>query len=177
MKNNQSRILLSILVLGSCVFSNLPAQTGPKHMIRDKIDWSSFLSRHDMVWKLPPTFPEDAGILGNGMLGMNIFKELATTEHPSKDSKISTSNRVMRFAVDRRDVYDRRDLSWGWTSYSRPRIHVGDFQLYTTGKITSFNMRQDLYNAELRGNIQTDKGEIRFRAFTVSEIFGKITFS
>ena len=134
-------------------------------MIEDRIDWASFLNRHDLVWKLPPTTADDAGMLGNGMLGMNVFKELATTEHPSKDKKISGSNKVIRFAVDRRDVYDRRDLSWGWTSYSRPRIHVGDFQLHTTGKITGFEMRQDLYNAELRGKILTEKGEIRFRSF------------
>ncbi len=165
MKYIKSSILLGVLFLAICSFSTVIAQIGQKNMIRDKVDWTSFLSRHDMVWKLPPTSPEDAGILGNGLLGMNVFKELATTKHPSKDNKISTSNRVIRFAVDRRDVYDRRDLSWGWTSYSRPRIHVGDFQLHTTGQITGFSMRQDLYNAELRGNILTDKGEIRFRAF------------
>lgn len=165
MKYYKSSFHLSILLLVICSFNPAPVQNDQKNIIRDKIDWASFLSRHDMVWKLPPTSPEDAGILGNGLLGMNVFKELATTEHPSKDDKISTSNRVIRFAVDRRDVYDRRDLSWGWTSYSRPRIHVGDFQLYTTGQITGFNMRQDLYNAELRGNILTEAGEIRFRAF------------
>ena len=139
MKFNKSFFLLSVLLISLCSCNHVFAQIEQKKVIKDKIDWASFLSRHDMVWKLPPTFPEDAGILGNGLLGMNVFKELATTEHPSKDNKISTSNKVIRFAVDRRDVYDRRDLSWGWTSYSRPRIHVGDFQLHTTGQITGFN--------------------------------------
>ncbi len=163
--SGRSLFLFSFLLLSVSSIYNVFAQSGQQNSVEDNIDWPSFLNRHDLVWKLPPTAADDAGMLGNGFLGMNVFKELATTEHPSKDKKISSSDKVIRFAVDRRDVYDRRDLSWGWTSYSRPRIHVGDFQLHTEGQITGFNMRLDLYNAELRGNIQTNKGEIRFRAF------------
>ena len=71
----------------------------------------------------------------------------------------------VRFAADRTDVYDRRDLSWGWCAFGRARYHVGDFQLHPEGKITGADLRQDLYNAELRGTVTTDKGQIQLRVF------------
>ena len=115
------------------------------------IDWPNFLARHDLVWNKMPGSWRDAAFLGNGRLALSVQQE------PGKNA--------IRFAVDRTDVYDRRDDSWGWTAYSRPRYHVGDFLLEPEGKLTGCQMRLDLYNAELRGVFTTDKGQIKFRAF------------
>jgi len=65
MKFNKFFFLLCFILPAICSFNNVLAQIGQKKVIRNKIDWASFLSRHDMIWKLPPTFPEDAGILKN----------------------------------------------------------------------------------------------------------------
>jgi hypothetical protein len=49
------------------------------------------------------------------------------------------------------------------------RIPIGDLVLQPAGKILNGEMRLDLWNAEARGSFKTDKGEIRFRAFTHSD--------
>ena len=79
------------------------------------IEWPEFLSRHDLIWNSMPTSWKDAAFLGNGRLALSVQQE------PGRNA--------IRFAVDRTDVYDRRNDSWGWTAYSRPRYHVGDFLL------------------------------------------------
>lgn len=121
--------------------------------VQDEIDWESFLSQHDLVWtRLPTSWPE-AAFLGNGLMALFMYQ---------KDSQ------SILFGVDRDDVYDRRDSSWGWPAISRARYHVGDFLLNTVGTITDIDMRQDLYHAEIRGTLYTDAGSIDFRAFVPS---------
>ena len=148
---------LSRTAVGALVCAGLLLLTGgcgrmaPKSLIEERIDWGGFLARHDLVWKRLPASWREAAFLGNGQLAMSMWQE------PGKNA--------LRFTVDRGDVYDRRDESWGWCAYSRPRYHVGDFQLHPVGEITGLDMRQDLYNAELRGTLTTRKGEIEFRAF------------
>lgn len=133
---------IAILVTFSCV--------GQKKIEID-INWEEFLGRHDLVWdKVPETWKEGA-FMGNGRQALSMFKE------PDQNA--------LRFAVDNDDVFDRRDDSYGWSAYSRARMHVGDFQLHPVGKITGMDLRQDLYNAELRGTLTTDAGQIAFRAF------------
>ena len=46
------------------------------------------------------------------------------------------------------------------------RVPVGDLILRTVGKIESCEMRQDLWNAEVTGTLNTDKGQIVFSTFT-----------
>ena len=126
------------------------ADTGPT-LIKERVDWRSFLERHDLVWKRLPREWREAAWLGNGRLVLSMYQE--------------PESNALRFPVDRTDVYDRRDSSWGWSAYSRARYHVGDFQLYPVGAIKSIEMRQALYDAELRGTLRTGRGQIRFRAF------------
>src|SRR6478752_3677607 len=109
---------------------------GATPLIDERVDWPSFLARHDLIWKKMPGGWSEAPFLGNGRLALCMYQE------PGKNA--------IRFALDRTDVFDRRDTSWGWTAYSRSRYHVGDFQLHPVGKITAVDLRQDLWNAELR---------------------------
>lgn len=120
-------------------------------IVEERIDWPQFLGQHDLIWKRMPRGWSEAPFLGNGRLALCMYEE------PGKNA--------VRFALDRTDVFDRRDSSWGWAAYSRARYHVGDFQLHLAGKITGVDLRQNLWNAELRGTITTDRGKIVLRAF------------
>jgi alpha-L-fucosidase 2 len=107
----------------------------------EKIDWKSFLARHDLVWdRLPDRF-ESAAFTGNGHLGSMVF----TTD----------KGQSLKWQMGRSDV-----------TFSTSRLPIGDLVLKPQGRITSGEMRLDLWNAEVRGHLKTDKGEIEFRAFT-----------
>lgn len=134
----------------SLICALLTAGCAAQSLIESHIDWPSFLARQDLIWKQMPRNWSEAPFLGNGRLALCIYQE------PGQNA--------VRFAVDRTDVFDRRDSSWGWTAYSRARYHVGDFQLHPVGKITSVDLRLDLWNAELRGTISTDRGKLELRA-------------
>jgi len=111
--------------------------------IVDHVDWAKFLTRHDLVWNRMPDRFENAAYTGNGLLGAMIF---------------STDNgEALKWQMGRSDV-----------NFKRARIPIGDFVLKPTGKIQNFTMRVDLWNAEARGTIKTDLGEIQFRSFTHS---------
>lgn len=106
-----------------------------------KIDWPTFLGRHDPVWEVLPAQFDHGAFLGNGMLGTTIYTQ--------------GKNRL-RFELGRSDVTDhRRDNA---------RIPIGGMILTTAGTITNGTLRTDLWNAEVRGEVMTDKGRIRFRA-------------
>jgi hypothetical protein len=105
------------------------------------IDWQTFLAKQDLVWeKLPQKFDHGA-FLGNGLLGTTIFQD---------------APQQIRFEIGRSDVTDhRRDNG---------RLPIGGMLLKTVGVIQSGTLRTDLWNAEVRGEIKTDKGTVRFRA-------------
>lgn len=124
-------------------------------LLANHIDWPQFLARHDLIWDQIPKNWGQAAFLGNGRLALYMYAE------PGQNA--------LRFGLDNTDVYDRRDASWGWVAYSRSRYHVGDFLLAPTGQITGIAMRLDLYRAELRGTLNTDRGSIDFRAFVHAE--------
>jgi hypothetical protein len=105
------------------------------------VDWSAYMARQDVVWEVLPGQFDDGAFLGNGVLGATIYCE---------------SNNVVRWEMGRADVTEhRRDNS---------RIPIGGFVLQTVGTIQHGTMRLDLWNAEARGEIKTDKGTIKFRS-------------
>jgi hypothetical protein len=129
--------------------------------VENKINWSGFLSQHDMIWEELPLQWNEGAFVGNGQLGMMIYATL-------------NENRV-DFHIGRQDVTDHRKAPDGKTSmgvegatvmYDFPRLDIGRMALYPKGKILSGSLRLDLWNAELNGEIVTDLGKIRFRAFT-----------
>ena len=63
----------------------------------------------------------------------------------------------LRWEMGRSDVTEhRRDNA---------RLPIGGLVLTTVGKIQGGTMRMDLWNAEVRGSVTTDKGTITFRSF------------
>ncbi|RED95966.1 hypothetical protein C7460_11624 [Marinoscillum furvescens DSM 4134] len=127
------------------------------------IDWPEFMSQHDLVWEEIPGQWNEGAFVGNGMVGMMIYANM-------------DENRL-DFHVGRQDVTDHRKAPNKKTSmatkgadlYDFSRLDIGRMTLHPAGKIRDIDVRQDLYNAEVRGVIVTDLGQITFRAFTPYE--------
>jgi len=119
----------------------LKSEPNSKAQVVDTIDWKSFLSRHDMVWERLPDRFENAAFTGNGLLGAMVF--------------IGSKGQTLKWQMGRSDV-----------AFLTSRIPIGDLVLTPRGKILGGEMRLDLWNAEVRGHIKTDQGEIDFRTFT-----------
>lgn len=129
--------------------------------VKNQINWPDFLAQHDMIWEGLPLQWNEGAYTGNGQVGMMIYATL-------KDNRID-------FHLGRQDVTDHRKAPHQKTSmgaegasvmYDFPRLDIGRMALRPAGKIRSGILRQDLWNAEIRGKIITDLGEITFRAFT-----------
>lgn len=73
----------------------------------------------------------------------------------------------MRISVGRSDVEEHRTS--GETFIRQARLPNGYFTLHTVGKITGFEGRLDLYNAQTNARIRTDCGEIELKALVHSE--------
>jgi alpha-L-fucosidase 2 len=118
--------------------------SGPlRAQVADEVDWPAFLSRHDMVWERLPDRFESAAFTGNGQLGAMVFT--------------TGKGRSLKWQIGRSDV-----------AFNRSRISIGDLVLTPQGKILGGEMRLDLWNAEVRGSLKTDKGSIGFRTYTHS---------
>lgn len=116
----------------------------------DPIDWPAFLARHDLVWDRLPRNWGEAAFMGNGRLALSM--------------RASDDGRAIVFPLDNVDIFDRRDASWGWPAYARSRHHPGDFVLTPAGAIREAHFRLDLWHAELRGTVTTDRGTIELTA-------------
>lgn len=117
------------------------------------INWAEYMKRQTMRWDSISTNYYTGILLGNGLLGTNIYKE---------------DDHTLRFDIGRTDVTDQREHQGNGLSealISRPRLPIGRMTLKTTGKITGARMSLDLYNAKAQGTIYTTKGSLEFTAF------------
>jgi alpha-L-fucosidase 2 len=126
-----------------------------------KIDWPSFLKQHDLVFESLPQQWNEGAFVGNGQVGMMLYVK------PQKNQIV--------FHLGRQDVTDHRKAPDKKTSrgvtdanvmYDFPRLDIGLMVLQPVGKIVSGELRQDLWNAEIRGTILTNLGKIVIRAYT-----------
>jgi len=117
-----------------------------------KVDWPGFMSDHDMVWTTLPQKWPDSPWTGNGIIGSMLYKDKDTNR--------------LRLQIFRSDVQDHRPFDFGHAGYSRCRLQIGSFYIEPKGTITGCNMRLDLYNAQLIGEIATDKGKIIIKHLT-----------
>lgn len=114
--------------------------------VETNIDWNAFLKRNDLLWNPLPDKWEESAFLGNGLMGATIFQ---------------TSDKQITWSLGRTDVTEHRDDDT--PLYGKRRLPIGDMVITTVGKIISGDMRLDLYNAEARATIKTNKGEITLR--------------
>jgi len=120
-----------------------------------KVNWPAFMAKQSLKWDNISTDYYSGIILGNGLLGTNIYKE---------------SDSAIRFDIGRTDVVDQRDKLYPNVdvTFTKPRLPIGYFSVKTSGKITGADMVLDIYNAEGKGTILTSKGKIKFTAFVAA---------
>ncbi|MEI6654371.1 MAG: glycoside hydrolase family 95-like protein [Verrucomicrobiota bacterium] len=106
-----------------------------------RVDWPGFLARQDLTWERLPAKFDDGAFLGNGLLGATIYQD---------------GDNRMRWEMGRADVTEHR--------CDNARLPIGGLVLTTVGKIQSGTLRLDLWNAEVRGEVRTDKGTLNFRS-------------
>ncbi|AWW32780.1 hypothetical protein DN752_23005 [Echinicola strongylocentroti] len=152
-----NKYLFSLLFIS---FGWLTAPHQANGQVKTEIDWPEFMSQHDLVWEDIPLQWAEGAFVGNGQLGMMMYAKM-------------DENRF-NFHVGRQDVTDHRRAPDKKTSMGVEganlldfsRLDIGKMVLHPAGEIQTAHIRQDLYNAEVRGTIFTDRGEIKFRAFT-----------
>ncbi|WP_275558435.1 glycoside hydrolase family 95-like protein [Streptomyces sp. 5-6(2022)] len=111
--------------------------------------WETVLADADMVWqKMPQTWYEGP-FLGNALLGSGIYAEPGGAN-------------AVRFNVQHSEVQDHRP-EFG-SLFGLARLPIGYFTLEPVGAITAVDWRLRLRDAELTGNITTDKGTLTLRA-------------
>ena len=155
-------LLLLLLLAGvGCTSSDLRHPVKPIKVSTADIDWDSFLARHDMYWtRFDTAYPDgyfSGVLLGNGLLGVNLYKE---------------NERVYRFNAGRTDVTEGRinypvpGYQTGSHLFDEARLPVGSFRLTPVGaKVNGDTARLSLYDAVAQGTIATDSGRIEYRLY------------
>lgn len=116
--------------------------------LKQDINWPEFMSRQDMVWEKLPEYWHESAYLGNGRLGLMIYKE------PGEN--------YLRLETGNCDVHDHRTKR---DVFGIPRLLTGYFALHPKGEIIRGKMRLDLWNAEASTDIITTKGVIHLQTF------------
>lgn len=138
--------LIAFIVFLAC--QNLPA-TG---QTEKDINWPKFLSGCDLISDNLGSNWNEGLFTGNGLLGTMIYRE----------------GNALRIDVGRSDVQDHQQGNMP-ILFTKARLPIGHFLLKPMGRIEKISARLDLWNAEIKGIIYTDKGTIEFRHLTMSE--------
>lgn len=64
------RHILAVCVVSLCVMTGTAASS-----VKLDVDWPQFMSKQDMVWETLPEYWYESAYMGNGMLGLMIYKE------------------------------------------------------------------------------------------------------
>lgn len=120
--------------------------------VKNNIDYKAYFAKQDLVYDSLSTNWEDGAFIGNGLLGVMLYKE---------------NDYSLRFDLGRTDVVDHRE---GINpSIGRARMPIGKFILNCKSKIQKVNLRLDLWNAEIRGSITTTNGTFQIQAFVAAK--------
>jgi len=116
-----------------------------------KVDWKTFLARHDLVWKATPTGPFTCPFVGNGVMGAMLYQE----------------EEFLRLDIGRTDVAEHAPDNGKYSALGRiGRLPIGHFNLKLPAPISGWDARLDLYQAEFAGKVRTGNGEGALRLFT-----------
>lgn len=149
---------ISVLVVFIVIVSM--ARVGAQQPSMRTINWSEFISRHNLVWDELPLQWNEGAFTGNGMLGMMVY--------------VSEKDSAIVFNLGRTDVTDHRKAPNRKTSIGEKgatvtfdfcRLPVGKMLLKPGGRILSGKITQDIWNAEIKGMIETTNGRLYFKAF------------
>ena len=157
-ENNRINIVLCLLFICLFIISTASvkaigynANDSTISSLKSKVNYPEFLARHDLIWTKSPKNWYDGPFLGNGMLGSMLYQ---------------LDDHTFRISIGRADAEDHKTI--GTPFISQSRLPNGYFILKTVGKITGFKGRLDLYNAETRVTISTDRGTISLRGLVHS---------
>lgn len=109
--------------------------------IENKIDWKSFLSRHDMVWAKMPTDYFNAPFLGNGLLGAMLYQP---------------SGSLLRLDIGSSEVLEHRNTE-ARSIVDNGRLPIGYFEFASNYRIKNAEGRLNLYEAEACFRLDTYK--------------------
>lgn len=141
----------NLVLLCISLFCSLFINAQPS--VKLDIDWENFMERHDMVWDILPEQWYDAAYMGNGMLGLMIYRE--------------ANKNCLRLETGNCSVRDHRKT--GNKMISSSRLLTGHFELCPVGQITGGTMRLNLWNAETDVTLNTTKGKIKLRCLVHSD--------
>ena len=127
------------MVIGSCLTALLALQTPRSPAAR--VDWPTFLARHDLVWNRLPSRWGESAFIGNGRLG----------------ATIDVQGGALGWTINRTDVV-----------HDQSRYPIGRVVLKTAGAVQGGSARLALWNAEASGAVVTDRGTVRWRSFAAS---------
>lgn len=128
-----------ILLLVSLIFSSF---VNGQEQIPCRVDWRDFLSWHDLIWEQTPRSYFEAPFVGNGLLGAMLYMP---------------EGGLMRLDIGSTEVVERRNTE-ARSIVDNGRLPVGYFELACNYQINKAVGRLDLYNAETRFALHTDKG-------------------
>ncbi|MFF0725929.1 glycoside hydrolase family 95-like protein [Streptomyces sp. NPDC004134] len=111
--------------------------------------WRAYMRAQDMVWSEVPDGFYQAPFLGNGGLGVALFRDTG-----SKRLKIEVGDTRVR------DHQRNGDVRFGTA-----RLRVGYFLVETEGDVIEADLRLSLWDAELSGTIVTTRGTLAVSAF------------
>lgn len=136
------KTVISILVCFLLASLNCRGKA-PHRNVTERIDWPAFMQRQDMTWDVLPERWFESAFMGNGMMGLMVYKEL--------------DSNYIRFETGHCAVHDHRP---GSSLFENPRLLTGHFALRPQGEIKGGTMRVDLWNAETHAEITTTRGTI-----------------
>lgn len=141
------KFIYSLSILFSLLFQPVSAQFAA-------IDWETFMKAQDYTSTTMDNW-QSGLFTGNGLMGTMLFK----------------SGNTIRMDVGRTDIFDHQPGSVAVMdrAFFKARLRIGYFQLNPAGTIQSIDGRIDIWNAESRCKITTNKGIINLTVFTASD--------
>lgn len=103
-----------------------------------RVDWPTFLARHDLVWDHSLAGWGRSAFVGNGLVG----------------AWIDVDGGALGWTINRTDV-----------SHDAQRYPIGRVVLQTAGRVTGGSARLTLWDAEASGVAVTERGEVRWRTY------------
>lgn len=125
--------------------------------VYNKLVMDRFMSRHDLVFNEIPHIWYEAPFLGNGFMG--------TTLCFSEDNKQLFINLGHTCVYDNRPIYGSQDDQM----YLTPRLPVGKIAISFDGTVTGVDLRLDIYNARVFGEISTTSGKVEINCMIFND--------
>ena len=149
--------LLTYTVFNAKIIAVTVNYGGTDMIIKNTLNLEKFINKQNPVWKSLPHKWQEAPFLANGFFGCTVY--------------FDGENKKMILALGHTCVYDNRPLdpALDETLIKIPRLPVGNIEVSFAGTVTGVDWVLDIYNAELRGEIFTDKGSAEIRILSLND--------